>query len=157
VHYFNWNELKRDGGGQFEGILCLTYASIIGYNNTLAYGSKQLMSKLKIAKIPSLLFQRRYLRTVRGEILSFYSCKEPQSYFLSSKFLFSATTPKQKIEYLFMLSQRAIANENYYIPQEYVDEKYYTNPFIILKENRIYFLPEQIVKEHSSKGKEKKK
>ena len=49
--YYSWYKLKKDAGGQPEGILILTYALYKRYNTILSKNTHQLCKKLHIEKI----------------------------------------------------------------------------------------------------------
>ena len=51
--YYSWYKLKKDAGGQPEGILILTYALYKRYNTILSKNTHQLCKKLHIEKIPA--------------------------------------------------------------------------------------------------------
>lgn len=141
-HYFNWNELKIAGEGQFESILILAYCIKIGYNNIIANSSNHLFKLLNINKIPQRLFVKKYLVTNKGKIISHFKCQEPQSYFNNSYFLTARCLPAQKIKYLFMLGHRSINELNSFIPVDYIDEKHHNNLFIKIRNKKLYFIPE---------------
>ena len=131
MYYFNWNELWTYSKGQPESILILTNALIIGYNNIIASSGKQLMKKLFINSINLHLFQTNKLKVLKNSsILSTYQCKDAQSYFKDKDFLFSTVNPNAKVEYLYILSKRSIANKNRYIPKNYVSSEHWGNTFV---------------------------
>ena len=131
MYYFNWKELWTDGKGQPESILILTYALTIGYNNIIASSSQQLMKKLFINNIDFQLFRTSKLKVIKNNcIFSTYKCKDKQSYFKNKEFLFSTVNPTVKVEYLYILSKRSIANNNHYIPKKYVSSKHWGNTFV---------------------------
>ena len=55
--YYNWHKLKKDAGGQPEGILILTYALYKRYNTLLSKNTEQLCKKLHIDKIPTKIIK----------------------------------------------------------------------------------------------------
>ena len=41
-----------------------------------------------------------------------------------------STNPNIKVEYLYILSKRSIANQNHYIPKNYVSSQHWNNTFV---------------------------
>jgi len=144
--YFNWNELKRNSGGNFSGIIILAYCLSIGYNKVIAGNSKYLLEILKLDAIPLILFQQRHLAISNGQIISLYKCKEKLTYFTNASFCVANCSTAQKGRYLYLLSHRPINSEEPYIPKHYVDEKFWKNPFIRAENDRLYFIPESITR-----------
>ena len=131
MYYFNWKDLWTHSKGHPESILILTHALTIEYNNIIASSGKELMKKLFINSINSQLFQTNKLKVLKNNfILSTYQCKDKQSYFRSKEFLFSTVNPNIKVEYLYILSKRSIANQNHYIPKNYVSSQHWNNTFV---------------------------
>ena len=131
MYYFNWKDLWTHSKGHPESILILTHALTIGYNNIIASSGKELMKKLFINSINPQLFRTNKLKVLKNNsILSTYQCKDKQSYFRSKEFLFSTVNPNIKVEYLYILSKRSIANQNHYIPKNYVSSQHWNNTFV---------------------------
>ena len=141
IYYFNWYELKKSTNNDPTAILVLLYASIIGYNKKLCDSAYTLHHKLRINNIPTILFRKRKLEIKgrHGSIISRYKCEEPQSYIKNTSFLEANCSVVDKYRYLYMLGHREISNPNNYIPKNYVIEKYWKNPFIRIKENKLEF------------------
>ena len=77
------------------------------------------------------LFQTNKLKVLKNNsIFSTYQCKDTQSYFKDKDFLFSTVNPNAKVEYLYILSKRSIANKNRYIPKNYVSSEHWGNTFV---------------------------
>lgn len=138
VIYYNWLELYRSARGNKSGIIILAYCLIKGYNNLIANGSYHLMNILKVDQIPIHLF-KNHLRFFEGEIYSNYVCNDPQNYIKDFTFLFKKFDIKTKCDYLYILSQRSIANTSSRIPKNYLDKKYWNNKLITTDENYINF------------------
>ena len=131
MYYFNWKELWTYSQGRPESILILTYGLTIGYNNIIASSGNQLRKKLFIKSINFHLFQTRKLKVLKNNsILNTYQCKDAQSYFKDKEFLFTTVNPNIKVEYLYILSKRSIANKNHYIPKNYVSFRHWNNTFV---------------------------
>ena len=131
MYYFNWKELWTYSQGRPESILILTYGLTIGYNNIIASSGNQLRKKLFIKSINFHLFQTRKLKVLKNNsILNTYQCKDAQSYFKDKEFLFTTVNPNIKVEYLYILSKRSIANQNHYIPKNYVSSQHWNNTFV---------------------------
>jgi hypothetical protein len=142
-YLFNWYELYQDGDKDFTGILILAHALTVEYNNKIAWNTEDLYRKLHVNKIPTRLLKFGHLYTNRyGGILTKYKCTDPQCYFYNTSFLYATIPESKKGQYLFILSQRSIDNEDLFIPDYYVDEKLWKNPLIQHKDNKLYFIPE---------------
>ena len=49
---------------------------------------------------------------------------------------------EQKRVDLYALSQRSISNRNFFIPETFLEEKYWNNPYLKHRDGKIWFLPE---------------
>lgn len=141
---FNWQEIKLDSNNTLEGIIVLTYALSIGYNSIISASLSNLQTRLSIGFVPQNIFKKRmFINTPQG-IFNRYSTIEPQSYFKNNSWLFDKESTYNKVVYLFALSQRSINNKNLFIPTTYLDSKYWDNPYLNRKENKLWFNPELI-------------
>lgn len=150
MYYFNFGELKYLANSNILRILYLTYAAFKGYNNLIALNIYELNNQLKIPNADIRYFKYSeyfYYEGKNKRIISKYQCNDPQTYFTNGSFLTAVATPKEKIEYLYLLSQRAPTDLNNYIPQKIVNTKLYTNPFVKVSQDKLVFLLE-----HSNKG-----
>lgn len=146
--YFNWEELQKLSNKDVDAILILTFASLLGYNKILSWGAKNLRNRLFINYIPQFLFRKKLIYLSRdNKIISKYECREPLSYFLNSQFIYYKCPIRIKINYLYILSQRNINNNNSYIPKNYVESEYLKNPLITLENENIIFPYETLTKE----------
>lgn len=142
-YYFNWIDLKQKTNNQINDILLLTYASTIGYNKTIANYTNEIFSKLKITSIDYKVFNR-FFRNQNNNIINLYKCDFPQSYFINKEFLTSGCTPRQKVEYLYLLSLRNNSANEPFIPLKYIDNSSLTkNPFIKQEGNKLIYIFEQ--------------
>jgi|LULG01.1.fsa_nt_gb hypothetical protein len=131
MYYFNWTELWAQSNGEPESILILTYGLTMGYNNIIAKSGNHLIKKLYINKINFRLFRTKQLKSLKNHlIINNYKCKDIQSYFKNKSFLTSTVNPVLKVEYLYILSKRSIANHNHYIPKNYVSSAHWKNTFV---------------------------
>lgn len=140
--YFNWEQLKLDSENDFTAILILTHAIQYKYNSSIAKTVQHLRKYLYIDNIPNRLFERRFLVLDRNLVLSRYRCIEPQNYFINPYFMVSKCPVRYKIEYMYMLSQRKITERQNFIPDYYVKEELWNNPFVNHKNGNLYFIPE---------------
>lgn len=140
---FNWAELNLHSDCNLSAILVLTYALTKGYNTKLAWNAKELREKLFINNIPSRLFMKGFLTSNKyGGIITKYRCKDPQSYFKNSNFLFYLCSLQAKINYLYLLSQRRMNDLDNYVLEDRVPEKYWDNLLIFRDQRKLYFSPE---------------
>ena len=140
---FNWYELCQKSNYHFEGILVLTYALTKGYNNRIAWNAQELKEALKIDVIPNILFERKALVTNRyGGIHSTLTVEDPQCYFRNKNWLKDKISPISKIAYLYILSQRSIANRNNFVYDKFVPTKLWNNPYISHKLDKLWLTPE---------------
>ena len=148
--YYSWHELKKDAGGQPEGILILTYALYKRYNTILSKNTHQLCKKLHIEKIPAKIIKenRVIISSDFKEVVSHYMCKEEQSYFTNGSFLTAICPVRKKLEYLFLLSMRPAKDLSARIPLKFLTQEQIiwaiNNPFIKTIEDKIVFVPELI-------------
>jgi len=127
---FNWLELKRHSNEQPEAILLLTYALTKKYNTYIGNDFNQLRQTLFINHIPNYILQRNFLKSSFRGISTKYKCKEPQSYFICDSFLTALVPLRYKIEYIYILSKRAINDNSTKIPRIIFDQDFSSNPFI---------------------------
>lgn len=120
----------------------LTYALTCSYNSIIACNESWLLQKLKISFIPRSVFKGGYFTKTAKGIVSKLTTKEPQSYFLNDSWLYDYEKLTDKIIYLHALSQRSISDKNFFIPDNYLEEKYWNNPFLKHRDGKIWFLPE---------------
>jgi hypothetical protein len=141
-YYFNWIDLKLKTNNQINDILLLTYATTIGYNKTIANYTNEILYKLKIDKIDYKVFNR-YFKNINNNIINQYKVTLPQSYFINKEFLTWGCTPRQKVEYLYLLSLRNNSAENPSIPIRYVvNNSLLKNPLTTVEGDNLIFIPE---------------
>ena len=142
-YLFNWQELSLDGKGIPEAILILTYALSLGYNSKIGFNAKDLHHRLNIEHIPFTLFFKRLLFNYPPHgIFSKYKCKEPQSYFYNREFMRYQYSVQDKVNYIFILANRRLDQPENFLPQRYIPENLWNNPFIERKNGNLYFKPE---------------
>tara|TARA_Y100000034_G_scaffold136800_2_gene215908 strand:+ start:6490 stop:6924 length:435 start_codon:yes stop_codon:yes gene_type:complete len=139
---YNWNELKLASEYQLEGIIILAYCLSKGYNEIIANDSNHLFNKLRINKIPLCIVRKKLVRRVNHKLRNYYQCKEPQSYFNNADFLTFNCSTSEKVEYLYILSNRHLNDKNPYIPKEYIDTKHWKNKLTRIEKDSILFIPE---------------
>jgi hypothetical protein len=136
--YFNWYEIESKARKDQAAILILTFAQTKLYNPRTTKG---LMTALKINHIPIHLFTAGILEQTEKGLECHYKTQEPMSYFLNPWFLTHNVNILKKTEYLQMLSMRRISEKQDYIAKTYI-RKDLMNPYIEIKGDKIYFLPE---------------
>jgi len=148
--YYSWYKLKKDAGGQPEGILILTYALYKRYNTILSKNAQQLCKKLHVEKIPAKILKENRVIISHDfkEVVSHYMCNEEQSYFTNGSFLTAICPVRKKLEYLFLLSMRPANDLSARVPQKFLTQEQIiwaiNNPFIKTIEDKIVFVPELI-------------
>lgn len=141
-YYFSWLDLQRKAKSQNDGIVLLAYAGTFGYGKTVASYTNEIMTALKINRIDYELFNR-YFRNENNRIRNLYKCELPQSYFLNKDFLTAGCTPRQKVEYLYLLGMRKNSITAPSIPRRYLDnDSLLRNPFIKVENEQIVFIME---------------
>lgn len=126
-------------------ILILTFAQTKLYN---PYTTKGLMKALNINHIPVHLFTTGLLEQKKDKLVCNYKTEEPMSYFRNPWFLTKNVPVLQKTEYIQMLSMRRISEAQDYIAKSYI-KKEIQSPYIEIKNDKIYFLPESSVSRKS--------
>ena len=145
ITYFNWYELVSKARKDQAAILILTFAQTKLYNPKT---SKGLMRALNINHIPMHLFSTGLLEQKKDRLVCNYKTEEPMSYFMNPWFLTHNTSVLKKTEYLQLLSMRRISEAQDYIAKNYI-RKDLQNPYIEIKGDKIYFLPESSVSRKS--------
>lgn len=140
--YFNWYELKSVSANVPEGIILLTHALISGYNSVISFNESALLQKLKISYVPPHIYRTKWFIKENTGIISKFLIQEPQSYFRNHSWLYAYNNLEHKILYLYALSQRSIPNKNFFIPEDYLESKYWDNPYLKHRDKKIWFLPE---------------
>lgn len=136
ITYFNWHELLLYGRRDMAAIIILAYAQTSMYNE---YSSKTLMKRININHIPNFLFQSGILEQKNKFLQCNYKTKEPQSYFVNSKFLIYNLPVRQKVNYLKALSMRRITDKSNKIPREFFDKV--TNTMLLTTDDRYIYFP----------------
>jgi hypothetical protein len=130
VTLFNYYELKNKGK-TYEGILILAYCLTQPYMSRLSIDADGIRRKLHIDIVPPHLFRLGYLKVHKNGIFNCFRIKEPQSYFNNGSFLSIKIPIHKKIEYLYILGQRRINDDNIFFPRYYLTEKQQQNPLIL--------------------------
>ena len=99
---------------------------------------------LSISRIPSYISHNKLLIREKRGVFSNYSCVDPQTYFIDYSFLKAKCLAKEKVEYLYMLSNRVMTSNKSYIPKNYINQKYWKNLFVKIEDDKLYFIPEQL-------------
>jgi hypothetical protein len=142
LNQFNWYELKSGSGNVPEGIITLTYALTKGYNSVISSSESLLLYRLNIDHIPQIVYRKSYIVKSPFGLLNKYTPKEPQCYFLDTEWLTVKESVYNKMVYMYALSQRSINNKNLFIPDIYLDSKYWDNPYLEHKDEKLWFKPE---------------
>ena len=138
ITYFNWYELVAKARKDQAAILILAFAQTSLYN---AKTTKGLMKALNINHIPMFLFTAGLLEQKKQGLVCNYKTKEPMSYIRNPWFFTHTVSTQNKLEYLHLLSMRRISELDNCIDKNYIN-KDIKNPYIEIKGDKIYFLPE---------------
>ena len=150
--YFNWHQLLRDSDKDANGILLLTYALSVVYNDKISWDSKHLIKFLHLDYIPNKLFERGLIAVSNsGKIVNKYKCEEPQSYYCNPYFATSKCSINYKYAYIYALSQIKISERQNYISDVLIQENQWDNPLLQHKDNNLYFIPEIAMLQRSNK------
>ena len=91
--------------------------------------------------LPIHLFKWGILEQKKNSLVCHYKTQEPMSYIKNPYFMTQNVSIIKKIEYIQMLSMRRISEKQDYITKKYI-KKELQNPFIQIKEDKIYFTQE---------------
>ncbi len=143
---FNWYELNsitRIPDCQVILIFCLYINRSNPLVPRIASSHHMLQKKLNIGNNYYSLIHSKLIVESKNGIFSNYQCREPQSYITNCSFLHKKTSPYLKSEYLYILSQRSLDNKNCWVPDNYVEENYWKNPFIKHENSKLKFTLEK--------------
>jgi hypothetical protein len=135
---YNWYELNTLSKLP-EAHVTLIFALYVGRHKPLSANLSLLQSKLVLPSVPVSLFQKKVLTNYSTGIFTNYETIEPQCYIRNCSFVHMRFSARTKADYIYILSQRSISNENNWIPDYYIDPYYYTNPLITKIKNKITF------------------
>ena len=138
ITYFNWFELLSKARKDQAAILILAFAQTSLYN---PYTTNGLMKALNINHIPMFLFTTGLLEQKKDRLVCNYKTIEPMSYLKNPWFFTHNVNTQLKLEYLQLLSMRRISEAQNYIAKNYI-RKDLKSPYIEVKGDKIYFLPE---------------
>jgi hypothetical protein len=150
---FNWYELNyttRIPDAQVILLFCLYINKYKPLARRIASNHIMLQNKLHIRKNYYTIIYKNCIIEHRNGIFSNYTCIEPQSYLFNCSFLHARVPAQTKSEYMYILSQRSLNNRNNWIPEDYVEEKYWNNPFIEHKQSKLIFKLE--INKHDNKS-----
>lgn len=139
---FNWYELKTYSSNVPEGIIVLTHALSAGYNSFISSSDSSLLQNLNVKYVPPSLYRTGLFVKNKTGIINKYKTEEPQSYFSDISWIYDDDNISHKIIYLYALSQRSITNKNLFIPDTYLDDRYWNNPYLKHRDGKIWFIPE---------------
>ena len=145
ITYFNWFELLSKARKDQAAILILAFAQTSLYN---PYTTNGLMKALNINHIPMFLFTTGLLEQKKDRLVCNYKTIEPMSYLKNPWFFTHNVNTQLKLEYLQLLSMRRISEAQNYIAKNYI-RKDLKSPYIEVKGDKIYFLPESSVSRKS--------
>lgn len=122
----------------------MAYALSIGYNTPISLdGDAGLTETLKIQAVPPAIYKRGFLkRESATTIITNYKVEEVQCYFRNNEWLKDSEHIHNKVIYLYALSQRSIGNKSLFIPKTYLDSTYWSNPFLKIRNDKLWFNPE---------------
>lgn len=135
---YNWYELNSISKLP-ESHVVLLFALYLGRHKPLSANLGLLKSKLVLDSIPPALFQTRALTQYSTGIFSNFVTVEPQCYIRNCSFLHMRLPARIKADYIYILSQRSIANNNNWIPEYYIEPHHHLNPLITKVKDKITF------------------
>jgi hypothetical protein len=143
MFYFNFHELQVNCEDQIPAIFVLTVGLSLEYNNYTFNNIIDFRYKcFDLVDIPTVLFRRRLIRkTTDKQYQVLYRTKNPQSYISNKQVLFVNYPIEKKVQYIKLLSYRAINNNNNWIPTDYIEDltKISNNELLNIHNNKIYF------------------
>jgi hypothetical protein len=138
VIQYNWYELNKISTLPDTHVLIIFCLSI-GVDKPISYSIKLLKQKLNIESIPNSLFSNNIITQYPHGIFCNYKTNEPQCYIRNTSFVHMRWSSQDKSDYIYILSQRSIANTNSWIPEYYIPQKYHNNPLIGREKGKITF------------------
>lgn len=138
VVQYNWYELNKISKIPDAHVLII-FCLYIGTEKPLSYSFNLLKQKLNIETIPNSLLTSNIITSYNHGIFCNYKTNEPQCYITNPSFVHMRWSAQDKSDYLYILSQRSIANKNNWIPEYYIHRKYHTNPLIAREKGKITF------------------
>jgi hypothetical protein len=120
----------------------LTHALVTGYNSVISSDDGKLIQKLKIEYVPPVIYRSPFIVKTKEGLVSKYKTEEPQAYFNNKDWIYDNNNVSAKVIYLYALSQRSITNKNLFIPEKYLEEKFWNNPYLQNKNGKLWFKPE---------------
>jgi hypothetical protein len=138
VVQYNWYELNNISTLP-ESHVIMIFCLSVNPNNPISYSLSALKKKLNIDNIPNSIVYNRIIASYSHGIFTFINVKEPQCYVTNTSFVHMRLSAQVKSDYLYILSQRSIANKNNWIPDYYIPQKYHTNPLIAREKGKITF------------------
>jgi hypothetical protein len=138
VIQYNWYELNKISKLPEVHVL-LIFCLSIGTEKPISYNIDLLKQKLNIENIPNSLFSNNIITKYNHGIFCNYKTNEPQCYINNGAFVHMRWSAQYKSDYLYILSQRSIGNNNNWIPDYYIHRKYHTNPLVGRDKGKITF------------------
>jgi|TARA_X000000950_G_scaffold80626_1_gene101377 hypothetical protein len=139
----NTVEIKKAAKNNYEAEIVLTFALSVGYNKIISTSFPHLKNKLHISGVPEFLFIRGYLKKYKNKIVSNFRINEPQCYMNNPSWLHLKISAEAKSDYLYILGQRSLHNKNRFIPEYYVENKYWNNPLVKHSDRILTFILEK--------------
>jgi hypothetical protein len=139
----NTVEIKKAARNNYEAEVVLTFALCVGYNKIISSSFFHLKNKLHIAGVPEYLFTRGHLKKYNNKIVSKFKINEPQCYMSNPGWLHYNVSAETKSDYLYILGQRSLHNKNRFIPEYYVENKYWNNPLVKHSDRILTFILEK--------------
>jgi hypothetical protein len=137
-------EIKQLAQNNADAEVLLAFCASKKVGSVIAKDEVSLQRKLNIKYIPRHLYNKGYLQyKPTGNIVSYFRIHEPQCYMTNYLWLGYNVSSKIKSDYLHILGQRSIANNNRFIPDYYIDEIYWKNPLICHADRKINLILEK--------------
>lgn len=135
---YNWYELNNISVLPESHVLMIFCLSV-NQDRPISHSTRLLRKKLNIETIPNSIIQKNVIIQYDHGIFTTLKTKEPQCYINNTSFVHMRLSAQIKSDYLYILSQRSIANKNNWIPDYYIPLKYHTNPLIAREKGKITF------------------
>lgn len=145
MFYFNFYELRVITEDQIDAIFTLICGMSLGYNKYRFDNLEDFRRRCyPLQEIPQVIRRNNIITKEPGGYgySINYKVRIPLSYITNRFFLIKkGPSIRDKVQYLKLLSYRSIKNTNTWIDQDILvnTEKIKYNPFITLKDNKIYF------------------
>lgn len=139
---FNYRELYDKADGHLDSMVFLTYSLLFPADKVICRHPKEILPLLNINDVIPDIYKKCIKRLPAGHYRNFRII-DPQAHFKNYNFLMYKVPSSQKIDYLYILSQRRIFEESIFLHKSLVEKKYWVNPFIRIVGDAIHLTMEK--------------